>query len=55
MLPTYFERISDSHLMNLIYLDRIQELDMHDYQAMNAISCCHTYLSIEPDQLNDFV
>ena len=28
---------------------------MHDRLAVNVISCCHTQLSIELDQLNVFV
>ena len=28
---------------------------MHDCMAVNIISCCHTQLTIEPDQLNIFV
>ena len=55
MLHAYSEYISDSYAMNFLYLDKIQELDMHDYLAINVISYYYTQLSIEFDQLNDFV
>ena len=28
---------------------------MHNYLAVNVINCCHTQLSIEPNQLNVFI